>query len=469
MKIEQLYTKCLAEAAYYIESEGEAVIIDPLREVQPYLDKLNENGAELKYIFETHFHADFVSGHVDLSKKTGVPIVYGPTAKTDYESIIAEDGQVFQLGKISFTVLHTPGHTPESVTYLLKDEQGKNTAIFTGDTLFLGDVGRPDLAIKGDLTQEDLAGMLYDSLREKIMPLEDEVMVYPAHGAGSSCGKSLSKETFGTLGEQKKTNYALDTQMSKDAFIKELTTGILPPPQYFPKNALLNKKGYESFDEVLQKGNQALDLNAFKQHAKNGALILDVRHQSEYCAGHIPGSVFIGLDGTFAMWVGALIEDLNQPIVLVVPEERAEETITRLSRVGYDNTLGYLKGGFQSWTENGEAIRSLESIDASEFYDQFEKNPEIHIVDVRKPGEHESSHIEKALNYPLDFIHQNEDELDKNQKHYIHCAGGYRSVIASSILMNLGYEQLVDIQGGFGAIKNSGFKNKLVEKTCASA
>ena len=452
MIVEQLYTKCLAEAAYYIESNGEAAIIDPLRETQPYLDIANNNGAKIKYIFETHFHADFVSGHLDLAKKTGATIVYGPKANPAYDVIEATDGQEFKIGDITIRVLHTPGHTPESSTYLLIDENGKEHAIFTGDTLFLGDVGRPDLAIKSDLTQEDLAGMLFDSLRNKIMTLPDETVVYPGHGAGSSCGKNMSSETVGTLGEQKQTNYALRADMSKEEFIKEVTTGILPPPQYFPKNAQMNKMGYESFDEVLENGSKALSLDEFNAEVEKGALILDVRTQKEFIQGFIPNSLFIGLNGTFAMWVGALIEDINQPIVLIAPEGKEEEAVTRLSRVGYDNTVGYLKGGAHTYANAGGQLNTITSIQASEL---AELHGEAHIVDVRKPGEFQSEHILDAVTYPLDYINEHINELDKDQVHHIHCAGGYRSVIAISRLMQEGYTKLIDVAGGYGAIKET--------------
>lgn len=340
MLVQQLYTQCLAQGAYFIVSDGEAAIIDPLRETQPYLNLLTQNQANLKYIFETHFHADFVSGHVDLANKTNAQIVYGPQAQTTYKSHVAKDNEEFKVGKLTIKVLHTPGHTLESTTYLLLDEHKKPHCIFTGDTLFIGDVGRPDLAIKSTLTQEDLAGMLYDSLRNKIMTLPDDVLVYPAHGAGSACGKNMSKETFDTLGNQKKTNYAL-ANISKQDFIKELTTGILPPPQYFAKNAALNKEGYHSFDEVMQKGSKALSVNEFEADIKKGALVLDVRKAAEFAKGHVPNALFIGLDGQFAPWVGALVTDLKQPIILVTPEGKEEETVMRLSRVGYDNCLGY--------------------------------------------------------------------------------------------------------------------------------
>lgn len=452
MRIEQLYTKCLAEAAYYIESKGEVAIIDPLRETEPYIAKAEANNAKIKYIFETHFHADFVSGHLDLAKKTGAEIVYGPTAETGYKTITAEDNQIFRVGDVQIKVIHTPGHTPESTTYLLIDENGKEHAIFTGDTLFLGDVGRPDLAIKGDLTQEDLAGMLFDSLRNRIMPLADETIIYPGHGAGSSCGKSMSSETVGTLGEQKESNYALREDMTKEEFIEELTTGILPPPQYFPKNAMMNKNGYANIDTVLENGSSALSLDDFNTEISHGAIILDVRPQKEFIQGFIPNSLFIGINGQFAMWVGALIEDINQPIVLITPEGKEEETVLRLARVGYDNCKGYLKGGVETYKSNGGELNTITSISAEEFATNHDT---YNIVDARKPGEWDAEHVDGAKHYALDYINTNLNELDKNKEYHIYCGGGYRSVIAISILMQHGYTDLIDVAGGWGAIKKT--------------
>ena len=452
MIVEQFYTKCLAEAAYYIESKGEAVIIDPLRETQPYIDVANNNGANIKYIFETHFHADFVSGHIDLAKKTGAKIVFGPNANPEFDVINAKDNQEFKIGDVILKVIHTPGHTPESSTYLLIDEDGKDTAIFTGDTLFLGDVGRPDLAIKSNLSREDLAGMLFDSLRNRIMPLDDSLIIYPGHGAGSSCGKSMSSETIGTLGEQKEINYALRADMTRDEFIKEVTDGILPPPQYFPKNALLNKTGYESFDDVLVKGNKELTLSEFHSEVKSGALILDVRHQSEFINGFIPDSLFIGLNGTFAMWVGVLIENINQKIILITPEGAEEEAITRLARVGYDNTIGYLKGGVQSYLDAGENLNTISSINAEKLSKKYNNSK---IVDVRKLGEYNLEHIKNALQYPLDYMTNDLNKLNKKETYYIHCAGGYRSVIAISLLMKNGYSKLINIDGGYNSINKT--------------
>ena len=459
MNIEQIYTGCLSQGAYYIESQGEAAIIDPLREVKPYLEKAKKNKATIKYIFETHFHADFVSGHVTLAKETGATIVYGPEAKTGFDSLIAKDQQEFRIGEITLTVLHTPGHTMESTTYLLRDASQKDIAIFSGDTLFLGDVGRPDLAQKAaDMTQEDLAGILYESLRKKIMPLADDVLVYPAHGAGSACGKNLSKETVGTLGEQKKTNYALRADMTKEEFIKEVTDGLLPPPQYFPLNVKMNKEGYEDIDTVLDSGTTPLDPEAFEKLAnQSGAIILDVRHQDAFAEGHIPQSIFIGIDGGFAPWVGALIGDVEQPILLVTPEGREEETVTRLARVGFDNTLGYLDGSLEAWKKAGKATDSVEGIDTTELKALNEKE-NLTVFDVRKPGEYLSEHLPDAKSTPLDFINEHMNEFPTGTPFYMHCAGGYRSMIAASILKSRGIHNLIDIKGGFGAIKESGMK-----------
>ena len=458
MKIEQIYTGCLAQGAYYIESKGEVAIIDPLREINPYLKKAEQDDAKIKYIFETHFHADFVSGHVTLSQKTGAPIIYGPTAKTTFESLIAQDGQRFTLGDITIIALHTPGHTQESTTYLLQDSNGKDHAIFSGDTLFLGDVGRPDLAQKAaDMTQDQLAAMLFNSLRTKIMPLADDVIVYPAHGAGSACGKNLSKETIGSLGEQKKTNYALRHDMTEAEFITEVTDGLLPPPQYFPLNVQLNKEGYEDFEEVLKRGTQEFSAEKFEEQAKNtNAIILDVRNQADFAKGHIPGSIFIGIDGGFAPWVGALIGDVKQPLLLVTPEGREQETITRLSRVGFDQTLGTLKGGFVTWKNSDKEIDSIHSATAEEFKkNSTDSSP---IFDVRKPSEYTSEHLPKAKNTSLDFINEYLSEFPEQENFYIHCAGGYRSMIAASILKSRGIHNLIDVKGGFGAIKETGME-----------
>jgi glyoxylase-like metal-dependent hydrolase (beta-lactamase superfamily II)/rhodanese-related sulfurtransferase len=460
MIIEQIYTSCLAQGAYYIESNGEVAIIDPLREPQPYIERAQKNGAQIKFIFETHIHADFVSGHVDLAKKTGATIVFGPNTKTTFNCYNASDNEEFKIGDITLKVLHTPGHTLESVTYLLIDENGKNHAVFTGDTLFLGDVGRPDLAIKSDLTEKDLAGMLFESLRSKIMTLNDDVIVYPAHGAGSACGKNLSKETVGTIGEQKQTNYALRSDMTKEEFVKEVLDGISPPPQYFAKNAILNKTGYSDLNQVLETGNTPLSVDIFEELAENkNTLILDVRTQQDFVKHHIPGSIFIGLNGGFAPWVGALIKHINQPILLVVPEGRSEEAVTRLARVGYDNTLGYLEGGIQSWIDAGKKIEHIDSISATEF-EKHARNESVNVLDVRKDGEYQSMHLEgnNIQHFALDFINEQLDQISLDKKYYIHCAGGYRSVIAASILKANGYNNVVDIAGGFAALKNTGLE-----------
>ena len=466
MKIEQIYTGCLAQGAYYIESNGEAAIIDPLRETAPYLKKAASDQAKIKYIFETHFHADFVSGHLTLSKQTGAPIVYGPKANADYDVLVAEDGQVFTIGDISIQVLHTPGHTLESTTYLLRDAEGKNHAIFSGDTLFLGDVGRPDLAQKGSMTQEDLAGMLFDSLRHKIMPLEDDIIVYPAHGAGSACGKNMMKETVDTLGNQKQMNYALRADMTKEEFIQEVTDGLLPPPAYFPLNVKMNKSGYEDIDDVLDRGTQALDPDAFESLAnQHGALILDVRHQDDFVKGHIPQSIFIGIDGGFAPWVGALIQDVQQPLLLVCPEGREEETITRLARVGFDQSLGYLQGSFDAWKKAGKEFDTMSSVDSTVFEGEMQKNASP-VFDVRKEGEYLSERLQDAQNSPLDYINDHLGDFPQNQAFYIHCAGGYRSVIAGSILKKRGIHNFINVEGGFKAIKETALP--LTDYVCPS-
>ena len=456
MKIEQIYTGCLAQGAYYIESKGEVAIIDPLREVNPYIKRAILDDAKIKYIFETHFHADFVSGHLTLSEKTGAKIIFGPTANPSFNAIIAKDNQEFKLGDITITALHTPGHTMESTTYLLRDEKGKDYAIFSGDTLFLGDVGRPDLAQKADhITQEDLAGFLFDSLRTKIMPLADDVIVYPAHGAGSACGKNMMKETVDTLGNQKKMNYALRADMTKAEFIDEVTDGLLPPPQYFPMNVKMNREGYESIDNILKHSSRALTPTEFEVLAnETEALILDVRHQDDFVKGHIPRSIFIGLKGGFAPWVGALIADVNQPILLVVDEGLEEEAITRLSRVGFDNTLGYLKGSFDAWKADGKEYDTISSISAETFKERYEENKDV-VFDVRKEGEFISEHIENAHHTPLDYLNDYLSEFPDNKTFYVHCAGGYRSVIAASILKSRGIHNLVDIAGGYKAIKEA--------------
>lgn len=457
MKIEQIYTGCLAQGAYYIESKGEAVVIDPLREVESYVQKALNSGAKIKYVFETHFHADFVSGHVDLSKKTGAPIVYGPNANPSFDAHIAKDGEEFKVGDITFKVLHTPGHTMESTCYLLKDEAGKDVALFSGDTLFIGDVGRPDLAQKAaSMTQEELAGTLFDSLRNKVMPLADDIIVYPAHGAGSACGKNMSKETSDTLGHQKQTNYALRADMTREEFIKEVTEGLATPPAYFPLNVMLNKQGYESIDEVMKRGQQALSPDAFEVAAnETGALVLDTRDPQTFAQGFIPNSINIGIDGSFAPWVGALIPDIKQQILLVTDKGREEEVITRLARVGYDYTIGYLKDGFEAWKAAGKETDSIVSIDAGELAEKM-KSEDVKVVDVRKKGEYVSEHVEGAIHMPLDDINDHLSDLDKNETYYVHCAGGYRSMIYNSILKARGYTNLIDVKGGFKAIKENG-------------
>ena len=454
MKIEQIYTGCLSEAAYYIESEGESVIIDPLREVEPYIEKAKENNSQIKYILETHFHADFVSGHVELAKKTGAIIVFGPHAKTEFKFKQVEDGEIISVGKIKIKAIHTPGHTIESTCYLLIDEKGKERALFSGDTLFIGDVGRPDLAVKTNLTKEDLAGHLFDSLRNKILPLNNDIIVYPAHGAGSACGKNISKETFDLLGNQKQTNYALNKNLKKEDFIKEVLDGILPPPQYFPKNVRLNKASInKTVEEIIITGSKPLNIKDFDNEVKKGALILDVRHQKDFVKGFIPGSWFIGIDGGFAPWVGSLIKDINQKIVIVCPEGREEEVVTRLARVGYDNSVGFLKGSFLSWEKIGRK-KDIIIQETAEELEEKNKNG-INILDVRKSTEYNIEHIESAQNKPLNDLFNHYKEIDQEKKHHIHCAGGYRSVIYISILKSKGYKNLIDIIGGYAAIKRT--------------
>ncbi|MDH0675167.1 MBL fold metallo-hydrolase [Empedobacter sp. GD03861] len=455
MKIEQIYTGCLAQGAYYIESNGEVAIIDPLRETQSYIDQATKDNAKIKYIFETHFHADFVSGHLDLAQKTGATIIYGPTAEPNFDAHIATDGEVFSLGNITITALHTPGHTMESTTYLLKDENGKDYALFTGDTLFIGDVGRPDLAQKlnTDLTQEKLAGYLFDSLRTKIMPLANDIIVYPAHGAGSACGKNMSKETFDTLGNQKEVNYALNPNMTKEEFIVELTSGLLPPPFYFPENVMMNKLGVESLDVVKERANKALFPDEFMQVAEDtNALILDVRDPQTFAAGFIPNSINIGIRGNFAPWVGTLITDIKQPILLIAEIGEEEEAVTRLARVGYDNVIGFLNNGFQAWAEAEKDFDEIVSVSPEEFVELVDET-ELKILDVRKPGEYETSHVEGAITAPLDFINESMKLIDPEETYLVHCAGGYRSMIFTSILRARGYENLIDVAGGFGKIK----------------
>ncbi|MCB0533948.1 MAG: MBL fold metallo-hydrolase [Lewinellaceae bacterium] len=469
MKIEQIYTGCLAQGAYYIESEGEAVVIDPLREVASYLERAEKDNAKIKYVFETHFHADFVSGHVDLSKKTGAPIVYGPNANPTFDAHIAKDGETFKVGKLTFRVLHTPGHTMESTCYLLLDENGKEKALFSGDTLFIGDVGRPDLAQKAaHLTQEQLAETLFDSLRNKVMPLSDDVIVYPAHGAGSACGKNMSKETSDTLGHQKETNYALRANMTKAEFVKEVTTGLMPPPAYFPLNVALNKQGYDSIDEVVKRGTQALSPRAFETAAnETGALILDTRDPQTFAKGFVPNSINIGIDGSFAPWVGALIPDVKQELLIITEAGREEEVVTRLARVGYDYCLGFLDGGIEAWKKAGMEIDSIESIDADELAKRLAANPDLPVFDVRKKSEFDSEHVDKAENAPLDFVNESMLHIPKDKTAYVHCASGYRSMVFASILRARGYDNLVEIKGGFKGIKESG-KFTLTDYVCPS-
>lgn len=453
MKIEQIYTGCLAEAAYYIESNGEAVIIDPLRETAPYTERARKDGAKIKYILETHFHADFVSGHIDLAKATNATIVYGPTAVPNFEAHVATDGEVLKVGNVEIVVLHTPGHTMESSTFLLKDETGKDVAIFTGDTLFIGDVGRPDLAVKTDLTQEDLAGYLYESLKQKIMPLADEVIVYPGHGAGSACGKNMSKETTDTLGNQKMVNYALRKGITKEEFVKEVTNGLVEPPQYFPKNAVLNKMGYASFDEVLHKGITALSVKDFKYAWEaTEALVIDTRNKEVFPMDFIPGSIYIGIDDTFAPWVGTLVTDLQQPILFVADEGKEEEVVTRLSRVGYDNCIGYLKGGIDAWVADGNDTESIQEVTADRFAKIFLENDGINLLDVRRESEFHAQHAIGSENFPLDFINRSMPSLNRDKTYYVHCAGGYRSLIACSILKARGFNNVINIQGGITAL-----------------
>jgi hydroxyacylglutathione hydrolase len=458
MKVQQIYTGCLAQGAYYIESNGEAAVIDPLREVDQYITLAKKRNAVIKYIFETHFHADFVSGHVDLSRKTGAPIVYGPTKmETGFDSLIGKDGQVFNLGRAKIKLIHTPGHTLESSCYLLIDEEGKEQALFTGDTLFIGDVGRPDLAqhVIAELTEQKLAGMLYDSLKNKIMTLSDDIIVYPGHGAGSACGKNMSKETSDTLGNQKKVNYALRTGLTKDEFVKEILSGLTPPPAYFPKNVIMNIKGYENIDDVIHRGTTAVTVtDVDKLIHEADVLVLDTRKPEEFRKGFIPGSWNIGLDGSFAVWAGTLIKDIRQKILLIVEPGRENEAVTRLARVGYDHCLGYLDGGFAAWQKKGFEVDRIPYVTAKEL-STIQEGRSVNILDVRKKSEFESEHIIGALNAPLDYIDESSKAINKNETYYVHCAGGYRSMTFASILKSRGYENLVDVEGGFTAIKET--------------
>jgi glyoxylase-like metal-dependent hydrolase (beta-lactamase superfamily II)/rhodanese-related sulfurtransferase len=459
MKIEQIYTGCIAQAAYYLESNGEAAIFDPLREVQPYLEKAAKDNAKIKYIFETHFHADFVSGHLDLAKKSGGKIVYGPTAEPEFEAIIAEDNQEFKVGRYTIKAIHTPGHTLESTCYLLTDENGKQHGIITGDTLFIGDVGRPDLAqaLTEELTQEKLASYLYESLRNKIMPLNDDLIVYPSHGAGSACGKNMSKETTDTLGNQKTTNYALRADMTKEEFTKELLDGLVLPPAYFPQNVLLNIKGYESLDTIIKNSKVALSPKEFETVANQGdVIVLDVRHENDFVKAHIPNAIFIGIQGNFAPWVGSLLRDVNQKLLLVIPEGKEEETITRLSRVGFDHVLGYLNGGIEAWTNAGFETDSIKSITPEEFSNQLSLDSIV--VDARKPAEYEAEHVENALNIPLDTVNEKFESVPNERDFFLHCAGGYRSVIMASILKSRGIHNLINVEKGMNGIKQTQVK-----------
>ena len=454
MVIEQIYTGCLSQGAYYIQSGNEVAIIDPLREIDPYMQKAKKANAKIRFIFETHFHADFVSGHLTLAKKTGAKIIFGPNANTKFDAIIAKDGQEFKIGEITIKALHTPGHTMESTTYLLIDSSKKDIAIFSGDTLFIGDVGRPDLAQKANnISQEDLAGTLYDSLRKKIMPLNDDVLVYPAHGAGSACGKNLSDETVSTIGEQKKTNYALRPDMTRDEFIKEVTDGLNPPPNYFPLNVKMNKEGYDDIDKIILSGTTPLDPNLFENIVKEkNALILDVRHQNNFAEEHIPNSIFIGIDGSFAPWVGTIVEDVTKPILLVTPDDRVEETVTRLARVGFDNSLGYLKGGIKNWKMQGKLTTNVDQID-SVVFKKLIQNEKLNVFDLRKSDEYRSGYIPNAQNIPLNFLNKKINSFRLNETFYTHCAGGYRSMIAASILKSKGIHNFKDIKGGFNALR----------------
>ena len=470
MKIEQIYTGCLAQGAYYIESKGEAVVIDPLREVAPYIEKAKKDGARIKYVFETHFHADFVSGHIDLAKATGATIVYGPTAAPSFEAHIAKDGETFKVGDLTFEVLHTPGHTMESSCFLLKDEKGKDIGLFSGDTLFIGDVGRPDLAqkVKAELTEDKLAAHLYDSLRNKIMPLANDIIVYPAHGAGSACGKNMSKETTDTLGHQKETNYALRPDMTKEEFVKEVLTGLVAPPSYFPLNVLMNIKGYDSIDKVLERGQHKLSPAAFEAAAnETGALILDTRDPQEFAKAFVPNAINIGIDGNFAPWVGAMIPDIKQQILIITEPGREEEVVTRLARVGYDYCIGYLDGGIDAWKKAGKEVDTIKSISVNELAEIVKKDKQAHILDVRKKSEYDSEHVINAENAPLDFINDSMAQINRKDTYYVHCAGGYRSMIFVSTLRARGFDNLVDVKGGFKEMKESNLY-KLTEYVCPS-
>jgi len=465
MVVEQLYTGCLAEAAYYIESNGEVAIIDPLRETTPYIVKAADNGAKIKYIFLTHFHADFVSGQVDLAKKTGATIVFGPSATAEYEFHEGTDKEEFKIGDITLTLMHTPGHTMESSSYVLTDTEGEQKYIFTGDALFIGDVGRPDLAVKSNVTQEDLAGHLFDSLRNKIMKLPDDIIVYPNHGAGSACGKNMSEETFDTLGHQKEVNYALRADMTKAEFVDEVLTGLVDPPQYFPKNVMMNKGINTSYADILANGVVAREPDEFEALVKErGAVVLDTRHEQVFKDSFLPGSFNFNIDDNFAPWVGTLIENIESPILIVADDGREEEVVTRLARVGYDNTIGYLKGGVEAWAESGRPTDSIVSISPDEL--KMKMIGKINIVDVRKASEFYSERLDTDMveNLPLDLINTNLTEYDKDKEYYMHCVGGYRSMIAASILKANGIDKIIDVNGGFNAMKEAGMN--MTEYVC---
>jgi glyoxylase-like metal-dependent hydrolase (beta-lactamase superfamily II)/rhodanese-related sulfurtransferase len=469
-KVEQIYTGCLAHGAYFIVSGNEAAVIDPLRETEPYLQRAKDMGVTIKYVLETHFHADFVSGHIDLAKATGAKIVYGPDAKTALDVYVAKDGEELPLGNVKIKVIHTPGHTLESSCYLLQNENGEPEAIFTGDTLFIGDVGRPDLAQNDTIDQEGLASLLYDSLRNKIMPLPDSLIIYPGHGAGSACGKKMSNETVSTLGDQKKTNYALRADMTKEEFIKEVLDGLTPPPNYFPLNVKINKTGYREFNEVRSQGLNPLTPEVLETIVnETGAIILDTRPNLEFAAGFIPGAINIGLDGSFAVWVGTLIQDINQPIVYISSPGREEETVTRLARVGYDNVLGYLDGGMQAWKDSGRELDSIRVVDTPTAHQELQANADAVILDVRKPSEYADGHIKGAYNLPLDYLNQRMSEVPKDKTCYVHCAGGYRSMIFTSILKARGYNNLIEIKGGFNEIKTQNVFELTTESSTVNA
>ncbi|MEN9511543.1 MAG: hypothetical protein RLZZ370_1362 [Bacteroidota bacterium] len=458
MKIEQIYTGCLAHGAYYIESQGEVAIVDPLREVQPYIERATRNGAQIRYVLETHFHADFVSGHLDLAAKTGAQIIFGPNAKPQFDAHIAADGERLKLGNIFIEVIHTPGHTMESSCYLVYDEEGKAHSLFSGDTLFIGDVGRPDLAqhVVADLTQEKLAAHLFDSLRNKIMPLSDDIVVYPGHGAGSACGKNMSKETSDTLGHQKQVNYALNPLLGREQFIRDVLDGLTPPPSYFPQNVLMNIKGYQSLDRVMERGLQKLSPIAFEAAAnETEALVIDTRDAEVFARGFIPNSINIGINGSFATWVGTLVPDVNQELLIVAEPGREEEIVTRLARVGFDHCIGYLDGGFEAWKQSGNEVDTITRIDAAELHQLIKAQPDLQLLDVRKKSEYDSEHVIGAINAPLDYVNDSQAAVNRNKVAYVHCAGGYRSMIFASILKARGFEQLIDVRGGFKAIRES--------------